>query len=91
MDHFEEYKTSKTIGAWTERKAKAEFKKDPYRMWSVLLRFKDVKGQTTLVEKVAIEIEGLLSYNNVDSILQDEIMESAQNVINLVNANKAKK
>lgn len=91
MDHFEEYKTSRTISAWTESEAKKEAKKDPYRMWSVLLRFKDVKGKTTLVEKVAIEIEGLLSYNNVDFILQDEIMESAQNVINLVHANKTKK
>jgi len=82
MKHKEEYAQSKTCQAWTEEEAMKE------ASWGVKLMFKDVHGKASLVEQVAIEIDYLLGYNNVDHISEDEVMEKAQEIIDMVRVAK---
>lgn len=74
--HLKEYDRSKTCAGWTEKESK-------YASWSVKLMFKDVHEKASLVEQVAIEIDALLSYNNVDHISKEEIMKKAQEIIDI--------
>jgi hypothetical protein len=82
MTHIEEYKKFKTCAGWKEKDAMKNAN------WPVKLMFKDAKGQASLLEKVVLQIEGLLSYNNVDHILEEEIFEKAQDIINLISKAK---
>lgn len=74
MSYIEEYKKYGTIGAHKEG--------GDYD-WSVALMFKDAKGQATLKDKIAIKIVSLLLYNNVDYIDEQEILEKAQEILEL--------
>lgn len=78
MKHKEEYDYSKTCQGWTEKEAKKS------ASWSVNLMFKDVHGKASLKEQVAIEIDYLLGYNNIDYISKEEIMIKAQEIIDLI-------
>lgn len=79
MNHIEEFKRDKTISGWSEDEIlNGEVPE------SIQLKYKDVKGETTLEEKVSIEIENLLLYNNVDYISPDEILETSQDIIKLI-------
>ena len=46
--------------------------------------FKDCHGKASLVEQVAIEIDYLLGYYNVDFIPEKEVLEKAQEIIDMV-------
>ena len=78
MKHKEEYAIYKTCQAWTEKEAMKEAD------WSVKLMFKDCHGKASLVEQVAIEIDYLLGYHNVDFIPEKEVLEKAQEIIDMV-------
>ena len=78
MKHKEEYAIYKTCQAWTEKEAMKE------ASWSVKLMFKDCHGKASLVEQVAIEIDYLLGYHNVDFIPEKEVLEKAQEIIDMV-------
>lgn len=82
MKHKEEYILNKTCSGWSEQDAVKEAD------WSVKLMFKDIHGNASLVEQVAIEINYLLGYNNVDYIPEEEIMEKAQEIVNMVSKTK---
>jgi hypothetical protein len=82
MGHREEYKRDKTIGAWTEDEAMEEAD------WSIKLCFKDVHGKATLQEQVAIKLNSLLGYNNVDYVPQEEVMIRAQEILDLIESEK---
>lgn len=79
MKHKEEYRLFGTCQAWTEKKAKKE------ASWSIKLMFKDVHGKASLKEQVALEVSYLLGYNNVDYIPEEEVFETAQEIIDLIN------
>lgn len=78
MKHKKEYDLFKTCQAWTEEEAMKSAN------WSVKLMFKDCHGKASLVEQVAIEIDYLLGYNNVDNIPEKEVFEKAQEIIDLI-------
>jgi hypothetical protein len=88
MGHKKEYKDYKTCAGWTEEEIEEMKVENPNgfedEYWMVGLMFKDVHGKATLKEQVAIEIEGLLSYNNVTYIPKDEIFERAEKVIKMI-------
>jgi hypothetical protein len=77
MKHKEEYKLYKTCGAWSEDEIDEAD-------WVIKLMFKDVKGNATLVEQVAIELNYLLGYNNVDYIPEDEILKKSEEIVKLI-------
>ena len=77
-NHKEEYNETGTCSGWTEERASAKAN------WSIKLMFKDVYGNASLIEQVAIEVASLLSYNNITHISEEEIMETAQDIIDLI-------
>jgi hypothetical protein len=82
MGHREEYKRSNTIGAWTEKEAmeKAD--------WSIKLCFKDVHGNASIQEQVAIKLNDFLLYENIDYIPEEDIMIRAQEIVDLIKNGK---
>ena len=45
---------------------------------------KDAKGESTLLDKIAIEIDGLLKYNNADYVPTTEVYDTATKIMHLV-------
>jgi len=79
MSYKEEFKNSKTVHGWSEEEIDngeaCEF---------VELSLKDIRGKASLQEKVAIRIDDLLKYNNIDYISKEEIFEKANDIIKLI-------
>ena len=89
MTHLEEYKRYKTIGGWTEDQimnTKKQLDEDVH--WGIKLQLKDVKGNTTLTEKIMIEIDSFLQYNNIDYLSEKEIKETAKKITKLIKDNE---
>lgn len=88
LNHKEEYKVYKTCAGWTEEEIEEMKIENPDNFeesyWMVELMFKDAHNKATLKEQVVIEIESLLSYNNVTYISKDEIFEKAEKIIKMV-------
>jgi hypothetical protein len=74
-----EFENGGTIAGWTKEEILNGTAPE-----SVKLILKDIQGYTTLQEKVSIEIENFLLYNNIDYISQKEISERAQGIIDLI-------
>lgn len=81
QNHIQEFKRNKTINGYTEHDAKTHV--DPY----IRLLHKDVIGKTSTEEKISIEINSLLLYNNIDYISDNEIQETVKKIMKLTKNN----
>ena len=77
MDYLEEYKKLKTISSWTLEEAKK------HESLFIRLMAKDVEGKANLKEKISIKINSLLLYNNIDYISDEEILQTAKEILKL--------
>jgi len=76
MSHIEEYKNSKTIYGWQEEEA------EMHENIFIRLALKDAKGQATNRDKIAIEIDQLLKYNNVE-LPTAEVFQTVDKILQL--------
>ena len=75
IDYIDEFKESGTIYGWKEGETDDEF---------IVLMFKDARNQTTLEEKVTIEIDALMKNNNVEHISLSDTLKRAAKIVTLV-------
>ena len=78
MTHIEEFKKEGTIFAWTEQQIL-----DGETSWGIELRLKDAKGLASLEDQMVIEIDGLLGYNNVEHISEEEVRQTVKKIMSL--------
>jgi hypothetical protein len=81
MTHLDEYKKYGTISGWKENDVVNN--KDIH--WGIKLQLKDIKGETTMTEKIMIEIDSFLQYNNIDYLTEQEIRETSEKIIKQIN------
>ena len=77
LNHIQEFKRDKTINGYTEHEAKTH--EDSY----IRLLYKDVMGKTSTEEKISIEINSLLLYNNIDYISDSETQETVKKIMKI--------
>jgi len=80
MDHVEEYKQRGTIHAWSEEDAAN------HENTFIRLALKDAKGLASVREKIALRIDSLCAYNNVEHIPDEEIFEATDKILEIINS-----
>lgn len=75
MNHLEEFKIYQTICGYTKEEA--------VKHESIFIRLmaKEIDGEASLEEKIAIRINCLALYNNVDNIPDKQFFRTAKEII----------
>ncbi len=79
---IQEYKESGTIHGWSEEEA------EKHENYFIRLALKDARGKATLKEKISLEIDALLMYNNVQHVMDSEVQETAALILKLINKDR---
>ena len=81
VTHQEEFKRTNLVQGWTEDEINNDLNDEIH--WGIKLMLKDIKGKCSLQEKIIIELDLFLGYNNIDYLSQEDMINVADRIIKL--------